>query len=132
MDVFIIELDNRPGMLAGLAEAIAEKGINITSIAGASGSDTGTVALLTNDADGTRSVLDASGVTYRTCTLVSASLEDRPGSLAAATRRIADAGVNIDALFPTAMEGGRITLAFGVDDAEAARTALGELASVSA
>jgi hypothetical protein len=132
MDVFIIELENQPGMLAGLAEAIAEKGINISSVAGATSSDKGTVALLTNDAAATRSVLDASGVTYRTCGLVSATLEDRPGSLAAAARRLADAGVNIDAVFPTGMEGGRVTLAIGVDDIEAARTALGDLAAVSA
>lgn len=132
MDVFIIELENRPGMLAGLAEAIAEKGINISNIAGATTTDTGAVALLTNDAEATKSVLDASSVTYRSCGLVSASLEDRPGSLAAAARRIADAGVNIDALFATGMEGGRITLAIAVDDVEAARSALGDLATVSA
>src|SRR5918999_6230895 len=124
MDVFIIELENRPGILAGLAEAIAEKGINITSIAGATTTDTGAVALLTNDAAGTKSVLDASNVTYRSCGLVSASLEDRPGSLADATRRIADAAVNVDALFATGIEGGRITLAIAVDDVEAARSAL--------
>ncbi len=132
MDVFIIELENRPGMLASLAEAIAEKGINISSIAAATASDKGTVALLTNDAAATRSILDGSGATYRTCGLVSATLEDRPGSLAAAARRLADAGVNIDALFPTGMDGGRVTLAIGVDDVEAARTALGDLAAVSA
>jgi hypothetical protein len=132
MDVFIIELENRPGMLAGVAEAIAQKGINITNVAGATSSDAGAVALLTNDVAGTRSVLDASGVTYRTCGLVSASLEDRPGSLAAAARRIADAGVNIDALFATGMDGGRVTLALAVDDVDAARSALGDLAAVSA
>jgi hypothetical protein len=132
MDVFIIELENRPGMLAGLAEAIAEKGINITNIAGATTTETGAVALLTNDMAGTKSVLDASNVTYRSCGLVSASLEDRPGSLADATRRIADAGVNVDALFATGIEGGRITLAIAVDDVEAARSALGDLAKVSA
>jgi hypothetical protein len=132
MDVFIIELENRPGMLARLAEAIAEKGINITSIAAATATDQGSVALLTNDADGTRSVLDDGGFTYRTCGLVSASLEDRPGSLAAAARRIADAGVNIDAIFATGMDGGRVTLAIAVDDVAAARSALGDLAAVSA
>jgi hypothetical protein len=119
-------------MLAGLAEAIAEKGINITNVAAATSTDTGSVALLTNDAAGTRAVLDATGVTYRTCGLVSASLEDRPGSLAAAARRIADAGVNIDALFVTGTDGGRVTIALAVDDVDAARAALGDLAAVSA
>jgi hypothetical protein len=129
VDAFIVELENRPGMLAGLAEAIAEKGINISAVAGASATDRGSVALLTDDDAGTRSVLDASGVTYRTCSLVTASLEDRPGSLAAAARRLASAGVNIEALFATGMDGGRVQLAFAVDDAEGAKSALGDLAA---
>jgi hypothetical protein len=132
MDVFIIELENRPGMLAGLAEAIAEKGINIESVAGSSSIDHASVALLTNDIAGTRIVLDATGVSYRTVPLVEASLEHRPGSLAAAARRLADAGVNIEALFATGMDGGKVTLAIAVDDADGARSALGDLAAASA
>lgn len=131
MNAFIIELDNRPGMLAGLGDAIAEKGINITGIAGGSAADKGAVVLITNDEAGTRSVLDGAGVTFRTAELVSAGLEDRPGSLAGAARKLADAGVNIEGLLPTGMEGGKITIAFAVDDAQAARTALGELAGAT-
>jgi hypothetical protein len=132
MDVFIIELENRPGMLAGLAEAIADKGINIEAIAAATSSDSGNVALLTNDDAGTRSVLDGTGVSYRTAAIVDASLDHRPGSLAAAARRLADAGVNIEALFATGMDGSRVTVAIAVDDADAARSALGDLAKASA
>lgn len=132
MDVFIIELENRPGMLAGLAEAIADKGINIEAIAAASSTDTASVALLTNDEASTRSVLDGTGVNYRTAALVNAALEHRPGTLADAARRLADAGVNIEALLATGMDGGRVTLAIAVDDADAARSALGELAKASA
>jgi hypothetical protein len=132
MDVFIIELENRPGMLAGLAEAIADKGINIEAIAGASSPDTASVALLTNDEASTRSILDGTGVNYRTAALVNVSLEHRPGTLADAARRLADAGVNIEALLATGMDGGRVTMAIAVDDADAARSALGELAKASA
>lgn len=131
MNAFIIQMENRPGMLAGLAEAIAEKGINITAIAGATATESGSVVLLTNDEAGTRSVLDATGINYRQVGLVAAGLEDRPGTLAAAARRLADAGVNIEAFLPTGSEGGRIQLAFAVDDAEAARSALGELAGAA-
>jgi len=132
VNAFIIELENRPGMIAGLAESIAGKGINITAVAGAAGRDTGAIAIITNDESATRNVLDEAGVTYRTIQLVSANLEDKPGTLAAATRRLADAGVNIEALFATGTEGGKITLAFAVDDAEAGRRALGELAGAAA
>jgi hypothetical protein len=129
MDAFIIELENRPGMLAGLTEAIAARGINIEAVAAATSPDRGSVALLTSDVGATRSVLDESGVTYRTCGVVDAALEHRPGSLAAAARRLADAGVNIEALLATGTQGSTVTLALAVDDVDAARSALGELAA---
>lgn len=132
MNAFIIELQDRPGTLADIAEAIAEKGINIGGVAGATAGGSGAVAIVTNDEAGTRSVLDASGTRYREVALATASLEDRPGMLAEAARKLADAGVNIEAILPTGMEGGKITIAFGVDNAEAARSALSQYAGVGA
>jgi hypothetical protein len=125
MNAFIIELENRPGVLADITEAIAQKGINITAIAAATATDMGSVALLTNDEAGTRGALQGTGANFREVALVSSAIEDRPGSLAQAARRLADAGVNIEALFATGSEGGKVTIAFAVNDAEAARTALG-------
>lgn len=132
MNAFIVELENSPGSLAAVAAATSERGINITGIAGVTVGSQGAIALVTNDEAGTRSCLDAAGFQYREIGLVSAALEDRPGSLADAARRLADAGVNIEALLPTGMDGSRISVAFGVDDVEAARRALGTLASVGA
>jgi hypothetical protein len=132
MNTFIIELENRPGTLADIADAIAEKGINIAGVAGATAAGSGAIALLTNDEASTRSVLDASGSRYREVALATASLEDKPGVLAQAARRLADAGVNIEAIFPTGMEAGKITVAFGVDNIEAAKSALSQYAGVSA
>jgi hypothetical protein len=132
MNAFIIELEDRPGTLADIADAIAEKGINIASVAGASAAGGGAIALVTNDEAGTRSVLDASGSRYRQVALATASLDDKPGLLAEAARKLANAGVNIEAIFPTGMEGGKITVAFGVDNIEAAKSALSQYAGVSA
>lgn len=126
MDVFIVSLENRPGMLAGLAESIAGRGINITNIAAATTTDAGAVALTTDDDAGTRSALDEAGVDYRATGAVTAALEHRPGTLAAAARRLADAGVNVEAVFATGMDGGRVTIAFAVDDPAAAQAALGD------
>lgn len=132
MNAFIIELENRPGTLADVTAAIAEKGINISAVAGATTSGGSGVALVTNDESGTRSALDASGTRYREVALASAALEDRPGMLAAVARSLADAGVNIEAIFPTGMEAGKITVAFGVDNLEAARQALSQYSGVTA
>ena len=129
MNAFIVEMENRPGMLAGLTEAIGGRGINITAVAAATSTDRGAVALLTDNEAGTSSALDDAGVTYRTCAVVSAVLDHRPGSLADAARRLATAGVNVEALLATGMEEGRVVVAFAVDDADGARAALGELAA---
>jgi hypothetical protein len=132
MNAFIIELDNRPGALADATAAIAEKGINITGVAGATGTSTGTIAVVTNDDDATRSALEGAGARFREVPLASAALEHRPGSLSETARKLADAGVNIEAILPMGMEGNRITVAFGVDNVESAMSVLGQGASIGA
>ena len=129
MHAFIIHAENRPGALADIAEALGERGVNITGIAGSAWEQAGAIGIITHDDAGTRSVLDASNAEYRELDLVAASMEDKPGTLGAAARRLADRGVNIGAIIPTGMQGSKVTVAFAVDDAAAAREALGDLAS---
>ena len=128
MHAFIIQAENRPGALADLAEAIGQRGINITGISGSTWDSAGAIALITNDDSGTRSVLDERGADYREAELVAAGMEDKPGTLGDAARRLADRGVNIEAIVPTGMQGSRVTVAFAVDDVNAAREALGDMA----
>lgn len=130
MQAFIVKLENRPGSLADLTEALGEKGINITSVSGVTWDGSGALSLITADEEGTRGVLEQRGADYREAELVATALEDRPGSLGEAARRLAERGVNIEALMPTGMSGGRVTAAFAVDDPSAAREALGDLAAV--
>ena len=125
MNAFIVELPNQPGSLAMVAEAVAARGINITAFAGATSGELGSVSFSTDDESGTRSALGEKGWVYREVPLVSASLEHRPGTLAAAARRLADAGVNIETAFVTGMDGDKVNVAFGVDTPEAAQRALG-------
>jgi hypothetical protein len=125
MNAFIIDLKNEPGALATVAEAIAEKGIDITGFTGATCGDTGTVMLLTNDEAGTQRTLTARGLKHRSIELVTTGLENRPGTLAMATRKLADAGVNIEAAMPTGMSGGNVTIAFATDNPARAREVLG-------
>ena len=132
MRAFIVNLDNRPGTLADLGEALGERGINITGLAGTTWEGAGAAGIVTNDDTGAAVALDEGGFAYRQVEVVSATIEDRPGSLGEAARRLADAGVNIELILPSGMQGSRITLALGVDDVERAREALGELAATGA
>ena len=128
MNAFIVELTNKAGELARVTEVIAQKGIDVTGFAGATSGDRGSVVLLTNDEEGTRRALGEAHATVREVEIVPASLENRPGSLAAAARRLADAGVNIDGAMPIGMIGDKVPVAFATSDAAKARIALGEAA----
>lgn len=132
MRAFIIQAEHRPGSLADLAEALGERGVNITGVAGAGWKDSGAVAVITNDDAGARAALDGARATYEEMEVVAAALEDRPGTLGSAARRLAERGVNIHALIPTGMQGHQVTVAFAVEDAATARDALGDLAKAGA
>ena len=125
MNAFIVELPNRPGSLAMIAEAVAERGINITGFAGATSGELGSVSFTTDDESATRNALGEKGWVYREVPMVHVKLEHRPGTLAAAARRLADAGVNIETVFVSGMDGDKVEVAFGVDTPEAAQRALG-------
>jgi len=129
MQAFVVNLPNRPGSLAAVAEALGARGINITAAAGATAGDTGSLAFTAEDHAGARATLEANGWSYREVDTVVAALEHRPGTLGAAARRMADAGVNVETMFAIGMDGGRVQFAFGVSDAAAARMALGEMAA---
>jgi hypothetical protein len=129
MQAFLVELKNRPGEVAKLTEAISAKGINITGFTGAACGDSGSVCLITNDETSTRRTLQDAHYQVQERELVLATLPDRPGALAEATRRLANAGVNIEAAVPTGMSASGINVAFATDSATKARTALGDMAT---
>ena len=127
MNAFIVDLKNKPGELAKVTEAIAQRGIDITAFSAATCGDSGSLAIITSDEAGTRASLSDSQWKYRTIELVEASLANRPGSLAEVARRLANAGVNVEAAFPVGMTGGNVQLAFATDNPSKAKQALGEL-----
>ncbi len=124
MNAFLVELENKPGELARIAEAIAAKGVNIEGMSGSTSGSSGTVVLITNDDAATRSVLGEANCSFREAEVVEATMAHRPGGLARAARRLADAGVNIDAAFPIGMQGDEVNVAIVADDPAKAREAL--------
>jgi hypothetical protein len=128
MNVFIVELENRPGSLARVAAALGDAGVNITTGAGIAVGNSGAFGFLTDNEGGAEAALRSAGIAFRTVAGVMASVADAPGGLAAAAKRLAEAGVNVEFAVPAGMGGGRMGVAFGVGDAAAARTALGALA----
>jgi hypothetical protein len=125
MIAFIVDLQDKPGELARVTEAIAEKGINIEAFSGATAGGRGGVIVVTNDDDGTRRALADAGCMAMETELVTAALDHQPGSLAAAARKLADAGINIHGALPTGTSDGKVSIAFATDQPAKARELLG-------
>jgi len=124
VNAFIISAPNKPGELAKISELIALKGINITSISTIGWQGGGGIALITNDESGTRSALAGIGQVTE-LEIIPVILEDHPGTLAAASQKLADAGVNIELLLPIAMREGKVSIALATNNNAKARELLG-------
>jgi hypothetical protein len=124
MNAFLVDLKNKPGALADAAEAIAAKGVNILGVSGTACGDGGRVAIMTADDATARAALKERNITFKEMEATEVSLRHEPGTLAQAARRLAQAGVNIEAIFPTGMEGSEVSVAFVTDQPAKAKESL--------
>lgn len=118
MTEFIVRMENQPGKLAALTEALAAFGVNIEALTAYGHDGEGTVRLIVDDAPTTRHVLEEAALVAEEHPVLTANLPHRPGELARLTRSIADAGVNIDALYVLRSNADGLEFAIAVDDAE--------------
>ena len=126
MSAFIVTLDDQPGELARLCEAMAGSGVNLLLCA-TTYSGSGAVAFIADDEASAQDVLEAAGLEYLMRPALTVELENLPGAGAAAFRKLADAGVNVDLLLPVRITDELFFAVICVDDEEAARAALGDL-----
>lgn len=118
-DLTII-LEDRPGTLADVGEALGEAGINIDGVCGIPCVGEGIFHILVEDADAARSAIKKTGFEVRSeRSVLVLEVEDRPGEFGNITRRIANAGVNIDLAYLAT----NTRLVIGADDLEKARAA---------
>jgi hypothetical protein len=121
---FVVQLDNRPGSMATLAEALAARGVDLRAIGGGGIGDAGHVIMTTADDDTTRAVLEAGGYTFIEGESILAEVDDKPGGMARLARTLADAEVNIYGHLFLGRWGDRAMFAFVVDNPDLARPIL--------
>jgi len=116
-----VVLEDRPGTLAEMGEALGKAGINIDGLCGFPCEGKGVIHVLVEDAPPARKVLEDAGIEVKgDRPVLVLDVSDRPGVLGGICRRIADAGVNIDLIY--AATNTRIVL--GVSDLEKARSVI--------
>jgi hypothetical protein len=121
---FVVQLKNEPGAMANLAEALAARGVDLRAIGGGGIGDSGHVIMTTADDDTTKAVLEEGGYTFIEGESILTEVDDRPGGMAALSRQLADAGINIYGHLFLGRWGDRAMFAFVVDDPDRARPIL--------
>jgi len=116
-----VVLEDRPGTIADLGEAFGKANINIDGMCGFPCEGKGILHILVDDASGARRAIEAIGfkvTSEREVFLL--ETEDRPGMLGEVSRKIANAGVNVDLLYKAT----KTKLVIGADDLEKAQAAI--------
>ena len=100
MDVSM-RLDDRPGALAEMGEALGRAGVSIQGGGAWVVDGSGTAHFLFADGDAARRALEAAGIEVLTVrdVVVQRLHQGMPGQLGMLTRRMAEAGVNIEVLY---------------------------------
>lgn len=122
----VVFLENRPGALAELCDVLAGGEINIEALLLEGSVDFGNVRLHVSAPRKAEKALRDAGYQFRTAEALTIKLSNEPGALADATKKLAKAKVNIDALFGTTAPGTQeAEFVFMVNDVEKARKVLG-------
>jgi hypothetical protein len=112
----LIQAEHKPGTLASICSEMAKKAVNITAIM-ASHDQPGGIRLVATPHTAARKVLDAMGLPYGEEEAIAIRVSDRPGALGRATRKLADAGVNVQYAYGSIVKGSdRALIILGVED----------------
>jgi hypothetical protein len=119
-----VALTHRPGELARVARALSRYGLNLKSVAGLAVDGHVRVRFLPDEIESARKALEASGIRFEESEVVTVLLENKAGALAEIAEKLADANVNLLALYVTGLEGDLVELAIVADDPKKARRIL--------
>jgi hypothetical protein len=121
---FAIHLTHRPGELARVANALSRTGVNIKSLAGLTVGNQSVVRIIADDVEAARSALRQSNISFDESELVTVLLENQAGALADVAGKLANAGLNLQAVYVVGLEGDLVELALAVDDVKKAKKLL--------
>jgi hypothetical protein len=121
LEEITIVVEDRPGMLADIGEALGRAGVNIETLSAFTTDGQGIVQLVVDDEEDAAEALKAEGIKVESSrSVMVVTLDDRPGELGRYCRRLADAGVTISGAYLSKRGDGETELIFTVDDLEAA------------
>ena len=118
----VIDIENSPGALARVAAAISDAGVNIAAATCLHPGDHAELHILVKHAEAAKHALAVShGVSVASeREVVVVQVDDRPGVLADLTRKVAEAGIDLDLVYVATQN----RVVFGAKNIQALREAL--------
>lgn len=124
MKDFALQLTHRPGELARVAEALSRYGVNIKAVAGLAIDQHVVIRIIADDSDSARTALERANIRFEEEEVVKVLLENRAGELAVVTTKLAEAGVNLRAIYLTGIVDDLVELAIISDNPKKAKRAV--------
>ena len=121
---FAIRLGHEPGELARVAMVLSRYGVNVKSLAALSIDNVAAVHLLPDDPEPARAALTQSSIPFEETEVYTVLLENRAGEVARVASRIAQAKINLRAMYVTSVIDNLVELAIVADDVAQVRSVL--------
>jgi hypothetical protein len=125
MKEFRLTLTHRPGELARVSTALARQGVSLKALAAVANSHQVELHFVGHDVEATRAGLESAGFPFKEHEVLTLLLEDKAGEIARISGLLADASVNIEAIYLAGRADDLVELVLAVDDTKKAKKVLG-------
>lgn len=92
-------LENRPGRLSAVTEALAKAGINIRAVSLADTKDFGIIRFIVNDTDKAISALKEKGFIASAADVLAVIADDKPGSMAGIVKLLYSDNISVEYMY---------------------------------
>lgn len=94
-----IFVENKPGRLHAIMDALSDNGINISALSVADTTDFGILRVIVSDLEKARAVLKDMGVVSKATDVIAVYIDHQVGGLATVLDHISDAGLSINYMY---------------------------------
>ena len=121
---FTVELSHRPGELERVSDVLSRAGVNLKSVTALAVGNHAMFRFIADDVEGARNALRNSNVPFQEEEIVTVLVENRAGEVAMLAHKLAEAGINLHAIYVVGLEGDLIELAVATDNVKKAKKVL--------
>src|SRR5262249_8751173 len=112
---FAIHMSQKPGELGRVANALARGGVNLKAVTGMAFGNQAMLHLIPDDVAAARAALQESNIRFDESEVATVLLENRAGELALVADKLANAGLNLQAVYVIGLDGDLVELAIVSD-----------------